>query len=189
MFLLIGLGNPEKKYFQTRHNLGFRVIDKLRERYQFPEFNRQEKFRALVSQGRIKNQKIILVKPQTYMNRSGESVKKITDFFRLPLENLWVVHDDIDLPLGRLRISFNLGSAGHRGIESIIQSLDSQAFVRFRLGIRNFSEENKPDINKFVLDKFSKEEKKIVREMIEKTIKAIEVGIGEGIWKAMNEFN
>jgi PTH1 family peptidyl-tRNA hydrolase len=167
MILIVGLGNPGKKYQKTRHNIGFRVIDQLQS---------------------LNLKKVILAKPQTFMNLSGKTVKLLVARYRLPVTNLWVIHDDIDLPLGKIRIVKNRGSAGHKGVESIIRELGTKNFIRFRVGIcPKTSKPKNPE--KFVLQKFNKDEEKIVKEVIKKTVEAIEFSLKTSLEKAMSEFN
>jgi PTH1 family peptidyl-tRNA hydrolase len=123
MILIVGLGNPGIKYKRTRHNIGFRALDEFQKENDFPDFKFSKKFNALISKKDIGKKKIILAKPQTFMNKSGQAVKKITTYHSLPTINLVIVHDDIDLPLGKIRIVKKRGSAGHKGIESIIKEL------------------------------------------------------------------
>ncbi len=160
--LIIGLGNPGKKYSNTRHNIGFEIIDKLSEKNNFPEFRFSKKFDALISE----KDNIILVKPQTFMNQSGKSVRAITSFYKT--KELIVIHDDIDLLLGKIRVSENRGGAGHKGVESIIKHLGTKDFTRIRIGIQ--PEKGKPNnVEKFVLQRFKKEEiKQIKKEAIKK---------------------
>jgi len=160
--IIVGLGNPGTKYKNTFHNIGFETIDKLAQENNFPEFKLSKKFKALVSE---KNN-TILAKPQTYMNNSGQSVSSLTRFYKT--KELIIIHDDIDLPLGKTRISKNKGSAGHKGAESIIKELGSQDFTRTRIGI---CPKQKPkNVEKYVLKKIRKEIKKT---MVEKAIKEI----------------
>jgi PTH1 family peptidyl-tRNA hydrolase len=167
MILIVGLGNPGKKYKNTRHNIGFRVIDKL---------------------GFLNKGKVILLKPKIFMNLSGKAVKPLVTKHKMSITDLWVVHDDIDLPLGRIKISKGRGSAGHKGVESIIKELGTKNFVRFRIGIQpKIGKPKNPE--RFVLQKFKKEEEKIVKEIIKKTVKTIEIAIKEGVEKTMNEYN
>ena len=206
MVLIIGLGNPGKKYEKTRHNIGFQAVDEIAANFQFPIFNFQSIFNAQTSKGKINGQNVILAKPQTFMNLSGKSVKLLIKTYkikpvanfsdrlnkrqRLGLENLWVVHDDIDLPLGKIRISIGQGAAGHKGVESIIREIGTKNFVRFRAGIQP-KQTDRPIYNteKFVLQRVNKEKEKIVKEVIEKTVKAVEFALKEGLEKAMSEFN
>lgn len=188
MVLIVGLGNPGKKFQNTRHNIGFRVIDKIADHFQFSTFSFQSVFNARISHGEIANKKIVLAKPETFMNNSGKAVKKIIKGLKLKIKNLIVVHDDLDLPLGKIRISVNRGSAGHKGVESIIKELKTKNFVRFRIGIKS-NLKLKVKIQNFVLSKFTKTEEKIIKESITKIIEAIELSLKEGIEKAMREYN
>lgn len=167
MILVVGLGNPGKKYEKTRHNVGTRTIDEL----------------EVLN---LKN--VILVKPKTFMNESGKAVKPLIEKYKIKPEDLIVIHDDIDLPLEKIRIVKNRGSAGHKGVESIIKELKTENFIRFRIGIQPRSGKPKNPEN-FVLQKFNKEEKKIVEEVIKKTAEAIELFLKEGLEKTMNKFN
>ena len=167
MILIIGLGNPGKKYENTRHNVGSRVIDEL-------------KLFDLES--------VVLAKPKTFMNESGKAVKNLLKNYHLKPNNLILIHDDIDLPLGRIRIAKNRGAAGHKGVQSIIDELGTKNFIRFRIGIRpKVGKPRNPE--KFVLQKFNKDEEKIAGEVIKKTAAAIEFFLKEGLGKTMNEYN
>jgi len=149
MILIVGLGNPGKKYEKTRHNIGFRVIDSL-------DF--------------AQDKDVILLKPQTFMNNSGRAVKSLTTKYKIPATNIIVVHDDIDLPIDTIRISKNSSSAGHKGVQSIINELGTKDFMRLRVGINNKS---KSDAEKFVLEKFTKTEEKQLPEIIKKAAEMI----------------
>lgn len=169
MFLIIGLGNPGKKYENTRHNVGSRVIDELK-LFDF--------------------ENVILAKPKTFMNKSGKAVKNLLKTYHLKPNGLIIIHDDIDLPLGKIRIAKNRGAAGHKGVKSIIKELRTKNFIRFRVGIKPKScILNSKSLDKFVLQKFNKEEKKVIDEVIKKTTEAIEMVLKEGVEKAMNKFN
>jgi len=135
MKIIVGLGNPGKKFEKTRHNLGFMVLDKFSRKNKFPKFKMQKEFLAEISEKKIGKEKIILAKPQTFMNNSGKSVKILTRTFNLEPKNLFVIHDDLDIPFGKIKISFGRGSAGHRGVQSIIDEIGTRDFVRFRIGI------------------------------------------------------
>lgn len=161
MYLIVGLGNPGKSYIKTRHNVGFLMIDELQKRYSFPEFTLSKKHTSLVSEGIVNETQVLLAKPQTFMNNSGKAVKS----FAKAKPTLIVVHDDIDIPLGSIKVSENRGSAGHKGIDSIIQSLGTKNFTRIRIGIR--PTKGKPDnIEKFVLKSFSSTETKLLTPSI-----------------------
>jgi len=191
MILIIGLGNPGEKYEKTRHNIGFMIIDEFVKKNDFSDFNFLKKFNADISNNF--NNKIIVAKPLTFMNDSGKAVKKIVSSFKFQVSSLFIIHDDIDLPLGKIKISKNRGAGGHKGIESIIQELSTKDFIRFRIGIK--SADNKTtnnriiNIEKFVLEKFSKNEEKILKEVIKKTVGAIEFSLKHGIEKTMNKYN
>jgi PTH1 family peptidyl-tRNA hydrolase len=183
----VGLGNPGKKYEKTRHNVGFMTVEGLKLKVEsFSDWRNIGKLQAKISEGEISSQRVILVKPQTFMNESGKSVKSLTKQYALTANNLIVIHDDLDLPLGKIRISVGIGSAGHKGVESIIRESKTKDFVRFRIGIKPT---NEIEAEKFVLQKFKKEEGEILKEVIEKMIEAIEMAIKEGLEKAMNEYN
>ena len=188
MILIVGLGNPGIKYKRTRHNMGFRVLDKLQKENDFPDFKFSKKFNALISKKNTGKEKIILAKPKTFMNNSGQTVKKLSTYYSLPTINLIVVHDDIDLPLGKIRISKKRGSAGHKGVESIIKELGSKNFIRLRIGIRN-QESGVKNSEKFVLKNFIREEEKIVEKIIKESCSALKMILSKGLEKAMNEFN
>lgn len=169
MILIVGLGNPGKKFEKTRHNIGSRVIAEL-------------SFLSL--------ENVILAKPTVFINESGIAVKRLTKHYKLNVNKLIVVHDDLDLPLGKIKISVGRGSAGHKGVQSIIDELGTKNFVRFRIGIRPKPYTLKPKtLNKFVLEKFTKEEEKIVKKTIKKTAEAIEFFLKEGLEKAMSKYN
>ncbi len=168
MILVVGLGNPGKKYEKTRHNVGARAIDEL----------------EVLD---LKN--VILAKPKTFMNESGKAVKPLIEKYKIKPEDLIVIHDDIDLPLGKIRIVKNRGSAGHKGVESIIRELKTENFIRFRIGIQPQSGKPKNPEN-FVLQKFNKEEEKIVKEeVIKKIAEASELFLKEGLEKTMTKYN
>ena len=193
MILIIGLGNPGKKYDNTRHNVGFIVVDEFQRKNKFPVFKLSNKFLAETSEENLNGEKIILAKPRTFMNESGKSVKKLVSSSGLKISDLWVIHDDIDLPLGKIRIVKNRGAAGHKGVESIAKTLGTKDFVRFRIGIRPTTiirgQKTKINVENFVLQKFKKEEEKIIETVIGKAIEAIEFSLKERVEKAMSEFN
>lgn len=153
MILIVGLGNPGKKYIKTRHNIGFRIVDALGEI--------------------ISDTNIILLKPKSFMNNSGKAVQETLAYYKIPPENLIVVHDEIDLPFGEIRVSDNSSSAGHKGIQSIIDELKTHNFTRFRIGIRQETENKKQEISDFVLGKFSKKEEKELEEITKRAIEKI----------------
>lgn len=188
MIVIVGLGNPGKKYKNTRHNVGFMAVDEFRKENDFPNFKLSKKFSALIAKGIFNGNEIILAKPQTFMNKSGVAVKKFVSSFKLQVSRIWVVHDDIDLSLGKIKIVKNRGAAGHKGVQSTINELGTKNFIRFRIGIQARGPGLK-NVESFVLQKFNKEEKKILKEVIKKTVKATEMGLKKGIEKAMSEYN
>ncbi len=179
MRLIVGLGNPGLKYKKTRHNVGFQTIDKISAKCKVQ--SAKLRFGAELFKGKINGEKVILVKPQTFMNRSGESVKTVASYYKIKPENIWVIHDDIDLPLGTIRISQDRTSGGHKGIQSIINHLKTKNFPRFRIGIRPINKKINIDTERFVLKKFTKTEEKIIKEVIKKTAQAIETALREGL--------
>ncbi len=176
MTIIIGLGNPGQKYKKTRHNLGFRVVDEFAKENNFPEFKFVKKYKALIS----KKDELILVKPQTFMNESGKATRTVLGV--TPRTVLVVVHDDIDLPLGKFKISRNRGSAGHKGVQSIIKELSSKDFTRLRVGIRPARYRGLVrSTEKFVLQKFNKDEEKIIKEVVKKTVETLELFLTQGL--------
>ena len=185
MYIIIGLGNPGQKYEHTRHNAGFDAIDKLA--YEHNIRIDKLKFKALIGEGRIGTEKVILVKPQTYMNLSGEAVAAICQFYKPEFENVIVMYDDIDLDIGKLRIR-KKGSAGsHNGMKSIIKCLGTQEFPRIRIGVSKPSEGW--DLADFVLSRVPKDQQKDLEESFDKAVKTVEEIIGSGIESAMNKYN
>ncbi len=192
MLLIIGLGNPGQKFQKTRHNLGWQVLDLLQKKWKkehnFSNWKKVKKFKAEINKGKIGNKKIILVKPLTFMNLSGQAIKLLISYYKIQPKDLFVIHDDIDIPLGKIKISKNQGAAGHKGIQSMIEELGTKNFARLRIGIK--PENSKPkNVEKFVLLKVNKNDEKNIEEAIGKTIEAIEKIIKEGLEKTMNKFN
>lgn len=184
MYIIIGLGNPGKKYENTRHNLGFIAVDRLAEKHNIQVD--KIKFKALVGDGRIAGQKVLLVKPQTFMNLSGESVREVVNYYKVAPENVIVIYDDFDIPLGSIRIRKS-GSAGtHNGMKSVVYQLKTDKFPRVRLGIGS-SKNN--DVIDFVIGGFSKEEVPILRETIDNTTLALECILSDNLDIAMNRYN
>ncbi len=176
MKLIVGLGNIGKEYEKTRHNFGFLAIEQFAKKYDFSPWKEEKKFFGAISTGQIGQDKVILLKPNTYMNVSGKAVQALSHFYKLTPENIWIWHDDVDLPFGTLRIKQNGGSGGHNGIKSIVNVLGLQEFPRLKFGIKNDLLEKAPT-DKFVLGKFSKEElsqiNTVIKEGIEKFIDQI----------------
>ncbi|MCQ4637064.1 aminoacyl-tRNA hydrolase [Anaerovorax odorimutans] len=184
MYIIAGLGNPGKRYENTRHNIGFIALDLLAERNDI-KINKI-KHKALVGEGRISGQKVLLVKPQTFMNLSGQSLREVMDYYREEPEHLVVIYDDIDIPTGTIRIR-KKGSAGtHNGMRSIVGDLKSDQFPRIRIGMGS---SQKGDLRNFVIGGFSKEEKEPLEEAVRRAVLAAECIVEKGIDKAMNEYN
>lgn len=185
MYVVVGLGNPGKKYDITRHNIGFEVID---------EFARQNnikmnktKFKAVIGEGRIGTEKVLLVKPQTYMNLSGESVMKIMDFYDLPITNLVVVYDDIDIEPGKLRIRQKGSGGSHNGMRNIIYLMKDDQFPRIRVGVGKPT--NGQPLADYVLGRFTKDEQALLIPIVKDSCAAIETIIKDDVDLAMNRYN
>lgn len=185
MYIVVGLGNPGKDYSSTRHNVGFRAIDELAESNGI-KINKI-KFKSLYGEGFIGNEKVILVKPQTYMNNSGLSVGDISQFYKLPIENIILIVDDIDIEFANIRIRTKGSAGSHNGLKSIIYHLRDDNFPRVKIGIGKKNQYQ--DLADFVLSKFSKEEVPYIDDAIKTAAKAVEVMIKEGIDTAMNSYN
>jgi peptidyl-tRNA hydrolase, PTH1 family len=191
-FLIVGLGNPGREYRETRHNIGFLLLDRLA--LKLNTRLRRLQSRALVAsvpyslnRAEPGGRKIVLAKPQTFMNLSGQSVRGLIRFYKLPLTNLLIVHDDLDLPTGTIRIRPDGGSAGQKGIASILERLGTDEFARLRLGIgRPPGQMQAPD---YVLQEFSNPEKTIVSETLDRAVEAVLTFITEGLDAAMNKYN
>ena len=173
MKLIVGLGNPEKEYADTRHNVGFLVIDKLVMDYE-TNTSFDKKANAEVFKSTINKKRVLLSKPQTYMNNSGIVVRALMDFYKLKPENLIVIHDDKDIPLGETRVQTDRGPAGHNGVKSIIEHLGTKNFIRIRVGVAPEDQTKIKDTANFVLGKFTAEEKKKLKKIIENVAKEIE---------------
>ena len=186
MFLIIGLGNPENEYANTRHNMGFDTVNKLANQYRI-EINKH-KFKGIYGSGMIENEKVILLKPQTYMNLSGESVIEAIQFYKIDLENIIVIYDDMDVEPGKIKIRKKGGPGSHNGMKSIIQNLNSEEFTRIRVGIG--TPEYKHDRIQYVIGKISSEEdiKKLNLGTDNAKDAVIEI-IKNGVDSAMNKFN
>lgn len=188
MKLIVGLGNPGKKYESTWHNVGFLALDELA-KDGFDNFKEEKKFKALVSSGMIGSEKVLLVKPQTFMNNSGESVQAIAHFYKVSPEDVIVVHDEFDIELGKIRISHDSSAAGHNGIKSIISHLGTQEFTRVRIGIKPTKPLSIPT-DVFVLKKIGLGAKLSVRKIIKnKVVPAIIAITQEPLDKVKNQFN
>ena len=184
MYIIVGLGNPGRRYEHTRHNIGFITVDYLAEKHGI-RINKI-KHKALVGEGMISGQKVLLVKPQTYMNLSGQSVREILSFYKPEIANLIVVYDDVDLPMGRLRIRPSGSSGTHNGMRSIIYDIQRDDFPRLRIGIGG---ERKMRLADYVTGGFGKEERKLMEGSVLRAVSALESILDNGIERAMNEYN
>lgn len=185
MYLIVGLGNPEPEYSKTRHNMGFNTINMLSEEYKI-NINKT-KFKGLYGTGEIEGEKVILLKPQTYMNLSGESVIQFINFYKIPMENLIIIYDDFDTDIEKIRIR-KTGSAGsHNGMKSIIQYLKTEKFMRIRVGIGKTEYEN--DMINYVIGKVPEEEVKRLEKGVEKAKLAVVEILKNNIDIAMNKYN
>ena len=186
MFIIAGLGNPDRQYEGTRHNAGFDVIDRIAEKYNIAVDTK--KHRAYIGKGIIEGQKVILAKPQTYMNLSGESIRSLVDYYKVDEENeLLVIYDDISLDVGQLRIRAKGSAGGHNGIKNIIAHLGTQIFPRIKVGVGE-----KPkgyDLADYVLGHFSKAERELMDEGYDNAVRAAELIVSGRLNEAMNEFN
>lgn len=184
MYLVIGLGNPGKEYENNRHNVGFDVIDLLADKYNI-DVNRQ-KFKGVYGVGNISGKKVYLLKPQTYMNLSGESVRAIMDYYKIPLENIVVIYDDISLDVGKIRLRKKGSAGGHNGIKNMIEHLSTNEFPRIKIGV------GVPDIAgivNHVLGNFSKDDRMNIEKVFDVAVLATDAIISEGIDQAMNKYN
>jgi peptidyl-tRNA hydrolase, PTH1 family len=204
MKLIVGLGNPGEKYESTRHNLGFMVLEKFLQDLSSVKQTLWENSKKLKSDTAVidwkskhaaKSEKVLLVKPQTFMNSSGIAVSLVASFYKVLPEDIWVVHDELDLPLGSIKIRTGGSSAGHKGVESIITSLGTEKFWRFRLGIsesHNHEEiagKKMHDVDEYVLGQFTQHQAGKVRELIKHATKALKTALDEDLTSAMNKYN
>lgn len=185
MYLIAGLGNPSRTYEGTRHNIGFTMIDAIGNKFGIDVTTKKHK--ALVGRGMIDGMRVILAKPQTYMNLSGESIREITDFYKIEPENIIIIYDDISFDVGQLRIRKKGSAGGHNGVKNIIAHLGTQEFPRIKVGIGN-----KPegwDLADYVLSKYTKAEQEALEEASEGVIGAVKLMLADDIEAAMNKYN
>lgn len=185
VFIVVGLGNPGPRYDNTRHNVGFDTIDLLSHKYGIKVSKLKHK--ALIGDGKIEEKKVILVKPQTFMNLSGESVRDILNWYKIPLKNLIIIYDDIDLEPGKIRVRPKGSSGTHNGMRSVIYQIQSEDFPRIRIGIGKAPEGW--DLADYVLSKFNADDRKVISESICKAADAVVTIIKSGVETAMNKFN
>lgn len=185
MFVVIGLGNPGKDYTKTRHNVGFDTIDNLAKRNNI--VLNKIKFKAVYGEGKIGNEKVLLVKPQTFMNNSGLSVMELMQFYKIPTQNIIVIVDDIDIDFAAIKIKIKGSAGSHNGLKSIISHIQNDDFPRVKIGIGK--KHGNQDLADFVLSRFSKDERMDIESSILTAAEAVETIICEDINKAMNKFN
>jgi PTH1 family peptidyl-tRNA hydrolase len=193
--LIVGLGNPGEKYAKTRHNLGFEVVDNLAKKLNAENFNLEKKFHAEISKVTIDGEVVTLMKPQTFMNLSGKSVQLFAQYFKVKVDEILIIHDELDLLLGKMKVRQGGSAAGNHGIESIMETLGREDFVRLRLGIgvdKTLAGEHK-EVNfkaeEFVISNFEAKEKSKVKSMIKRAAMAVEILLKDGLEKAQNQFN
>lgn len=184
-FMIAGLGNPGKAYRENRHNIGFMVIDALAR--QLGIHLKRVRSKAIIGTGKLDDQSIILAKPQTYMNASGESISPLMQYYKVPLQNLIIIHDDLDIPFGTIRIRPSGGTGGQKGMKSIVSKLGSQEIARIRIGIGR--PPGRMDPADYVLHNFSSDQIPLRDEILEKAIKAVITFITEGLEQSMNAHN
>ena len=182
MKLIIGLGNPGKTYEETRHNVGFKVLDLLRESLAVSEWKLEPRYKALVAEAKD----VLLIKPQTFMNLSGQAVWPIKKFFKVAMEDVLVIYDDMAFSVGTVKVRKSGGTGGHNGLKSVIESLGSEKFPRIRIGI---GESGAKEGAEHVLGKFSPDEKKVIDEVLKKASYTAELFLQKGIEEAMNEYD
>jgi peptidyl-tRNA hydrolase, PTH1 family len=185
MKLIVGLGNPGKQYENTRHNIGFDVIEELSRKFSIPL--NQSKFKGLYGIGFYNGEKVVLLKPLTYMNLSGESIRAVIDFYQIDVEDMVVIYDDLDLPVGKIRLRQKGSAGGHNGIKSTIQHLGTQEFNRIRIGVDR--PKNGMKVTDYVLGRFHEEEKELTIEAVKKSADACEAWLDKPFLQVMNEYN
>ncbi len=199
MKLVVGLGNPGEEYKDTRHNLGASVLDEYLRKHGHPNWEKDKKSNSeiiTIHDPRFtSNEQIILAKPQTFMNNSGQAVSKLVSYYKIKPEDVVVIHDELDLVLGKIKMRLGGAAAGHHGVESIINALNSDKFVRIRLGIGNLKSQSAErggqhfNVDHFVIEPFLSQEKSKVKSMTKQTLKALDTLLEKGLDKAQNQFN
>ena len=190
MYLLVGLGNPGLQYSKNRHNVGFLIIDEIQREYGFPNY--KEKFVGHISENKIKENKVFLLKPQTFMNESGRSIRAALDWFDLSSDQVLVLVDDMDLPLGRLRLRAKGSAGGHNGLKSTIQHLGTQEFARLRIGIGapgRSAEERRARTVSHVLGSFHQAEQSLLKDVLDEVLRGVDLIQRQGLERAGNRLN
>lgn len=186
MILVVGLGNPGNQYTTTRHNVGREVAAAVVAAHNFPTFRFEKKWHAQVAEGRISKEKVVILLPDTMMNKSGAAIAPAARFYKIKPKDTYIIHDDADIAFGSAKLSFGKRSAGHKGVESAIRALKTKDFWRFRIGIAG-----KRDVpaEKLVLKKFTPEERRVIKKVTKRTLEAIAIAAAEGPERAMNTYN
>ncbi|NIN68535.1 MAG: aminoacyl-tRNA hydrolase [Anaerolineae bacterium] len=182
--LIVGLGNPGKEHARNRHNVGFQIVDKLAARYDL-EFDKME-FQGLLSAGEMEGLRVLLLKPLTYMNKSGKAVRPVQSKYRISTQDILIIYDDLDLPLGKMRVRERGGSGGHKGMESVIACLGTRSVARIRVGIGRPGSESPEE---YVLQDFSLVEAIVVSDVLEKAVEAVVSFLRDGVEQTMSRFN
>jgi len=188
MKLLVGLGNPGKQYELTRHNAGFLALDILKKKLNADSWSENKKFSALLSSAIFNEEKVILAKPVTFMNLSGTAIRALSDYYKIKPEDIWVFHDDADLPLGKLRIGHFNSAGGHNGLKSLQDHLLNDNFLRFRLGIGK-STKPEQELKDFVLEKFSTDEKQLLNNLLDQAATACILALEKPLPEVLNKYN
>lgn len=191
MKLIVGLGNPGKAYERTRHNVGFMAADVVQERLKLGDFREESKLKSAVARGDFNGERVVLIKPLTFMNLSGEAVSLVRQFYKIAPGDVWVLYDDIDLPLETLRIRAQGSPGTHNGMKSITQLMGTESFPRFRLGIesRGVSSVAQQSLSSFVLEPFRNEEIPQVKAMVSRCAEAVAIALRRGFEAAQQEFS
>jgi len=188
--LIVGLGNPGAKYDRTRHNIGFEIIDALAKSYPDVSLAANKRFQGVTGEFRSGGERVVLLKPTTFMNLSGQAVRAVLDWYKLEPSSVLVVYDDMDLPTGRLRIRLEGGAGGHNGMKSIISHLGTKAFPRLRIGIGSTAKDESGDaVVSHVLGRFAPADRKIVDAVIPMAVDAVDLSLRKGIERSMNLYN
>lgn len=185
MYLIVGLGNPEQDYSKTRHNMGFDTVNKIATQYGITI--NKKKFDSLYGEGIIEHQKVILLKPQTYMNLSGKAIAQVVNFYKIPMDHICIIYDDMDIDIGKIKIRKKGSSGSHNGMKSVVQELQTEEFARIRVGIGK--PKLKEDMINYVIGAIPEEESKVLEEGTSQAAKAMIEILKNGIDMAMNKFN
>ena len=189
--LIIGLGNPGPEYEKTRHNVGRDIVLSWQKKNELADFNENKKMFALISENKIGKNKVILTLPETFMNNSGKAIAALSKFYKIKpdLNSVIIIHDDMDIPAGKMKISVNKSAGGHKGVASVLRALKTENVTRFRIGTWKAKKWHERDLNKLVVAKFSPSEQLLLKMSMKMAGEALSLAANEGIEKAMNEYN